>query len=63
MLIAGGIGITPMRAMFWECIKRRIPCCLLYAVRGMEEAAFLQELEEVPYKFLESASPDCAGNC
>jgi len=47
MFIGGGIGITPMRAMFWDCIRRRIPVCLLYAVREVQEAAFLEELQKV----------------
>jgi predicted ferric reductase len=47
MFIGGGIGITPMRAMFWECIRRRIPACVLYAVKEMREAAFFEELQQV----------------
>jgi ferredoxin-NADP reductase len=50
MFVGGGIGITPMRAMFWECIRRRIPVCLLYAVRELQEAAFLEELQQAAAK-------------
>ncbi|KAK9820168.1 hypothetical protein WJX72_007024 [[Myrmecia] bisecta] len=45
LLIAGGIGITPMRAMMREfCGVRRVDTTLLYSVRGLEDAAFLAEL-------------------
>ena len=47
LLIAGGIGITPMRTMFAECIARGIPVTLLYSVRLLEDAAFLAEFQEV----------------
>lgn len=47
LLVAGGIGITPMRTMFAECIKRGIPVTLLYTVRHLEDAAFLAEFQEV----------------
>ncbi|BDA45400.1 probable flavohemoprotein at C-terminar half [Coccomyxa sp. Obi] len=46
LLIAGGIGITPMRTMFAECIERDIPVTLLYSVRLLEDAAFLAEFQE-----------------
>lgn len=47
LLVAGGIGITPMRTMFAECIKRSIPVALLYTARHLEDAAFLAEFQEV----------------
>jgi NAD(P)H-flavin reductase len=47
LLVAGGIGITPMRTIFAECIKRGIPVTLLYTVRHLEDAAFLAEFQEV----------------
>lgn len=47
LLVAGGIGITPMRTMFAECIARGIPVTLLYSVRLLEDAAFLAEFQEV----------------
>ncbi|KAK9901386.1 hypothetical protein WJX75_009774 [Coccomyxa subellipsoidea] len=46
LLVAGGIGITPMRTIFAECIKRGIPVTLLYTVRHLEDAAFLAEFQE-----------------
>ncbi|CAL8471002.1 g10544 [Coccomyxa elongata] len=46
LLIAGGIGVTPMRTMFAECIERGIPVTLLYSVRLLEDAAFLAEFLE-----------------
>ena len=47
LLIAGGIGVTPMRVMFAECILRGYPVTLLYSVRKEEDAAFLEEFREV----------------
>lgn len=49
LLIAGGIGITPMRVMFHDCISRGIPVTLLYSVRNGGEAAFLADLEQVSF--------------
>eukprot|EP00879_Flechtneria_rotunda_P021215 GHRR01022348.1.p1 GENE.GHRR01022348.1~~GHRR01022348.1.p1 ORF type:complete len:620 (+),score=239.70 GHRR01022348.1:1847-3706(+) len=46
LLIAGGIGITPMRTMFLECIKQHRPATLIYSVSCASEAAFLQELRQ-----------------
>ena len=47
LMVAGGIGVTPMRPMFHECIARGIPVTLLYSVRTLADAAFLHELQEV----------------
>ena len=47
LLIGGGIGITPMRVLFYDCITKGIPVTLLYSVRRLDEAAFLQELQQV----------------
>ena len=47
LLVAGGIGVTPMRPMFHECIVRGIPVTLLYSVRTLADAAFLHDLQEV----------------
>lgn len=51
LLIAGGIGVTPMRTMFAECIERGISVTLLYSVRLLEDAAFLAEFLEVCKEF------------
>lgn len=46
LLIAGGIGITPMMAMLEDLRDGEIPYELHYSVRGPEHAAFLARLEE-----------------
>ena len=48
LLIAGGIGITPMRVILHDCISRGIPATLLYSVRSLSDAALLDQLEQVP---------------
>ena len=45
LLIAGGIGITPMRAMLLEFAKQARRAVLLYSVRAAAEAAFAGELQ------------------
>jgi len=49
VLLAGGIGITPFRSLVWSEAEllsaRRIH--LFYSVRVPEEAAFLEELQEM----------------
>ena len=52
LLIAGGIGITPMRPMFLEFVKRGLDVTLLYSVHSLDDAVFLPELAEV--------TPPCA---
>lgn len=47
LLIAGGIGITPMRPMFLGFLKRGLDVTLLYSVRSLDDAVFLPELTEV----------------
>jgi phthalate 4,5-dioxygenase reductase subunit len=44
VLIAGGIGITPMRAMFHELLRRDVPVHLVYLNRSRDETAYLGEL-------------------
>ena len=46
MFLAGGIGITPMRAMFAQ-LKGKCPVTLIYCVRQLQDAIFLRELAEV----------------
>ena len=47
LLVAGGIGITPMRVLLAERLARRLPVTLLYFVRSLAEATFLHEFVEV----------------
>ncbi|KAI3438091.1 hypothetical protein D9Q98_000533 [Chlorella vulgaris] len=56
LLLAGGIGITPLRAMFHELVRRGVPTTLLYSVRSPAEAAFLPELTSLA----QQASADAA---
>jgi phthalate 4,5-dioxygenase reductase component len=44
LLIAGGIGITPMRAMMAELATRGAPFDVIYCTRSPESTAFLDEL-------------------
>ncbi|BAN27292.1 PDR/VanB family oxidoreductase [Caballeronia insecticola] len=43
LLIAGGIGITPMRAMMAELAARNAPFDVIYCTRAPESTAFLDE--------------------
>jgi phenylpropionate dioxygenase-like ring-hydroxylating dioxygenase large terminal subunit/ferredoxin-NADP reductase len=47
LLVAGGIGITPILSMAKRCAAERKPWRLLYCVASRERAAFLQELAEL----------------
>lgn len=47
LLLAGGIGITPLRAMLPELLQRGCPVTLLYSVRDLQDAVFLSEFAEV----------------
>lgn len=47
LLVAGGIGITPMRVLLAERLALRHPVTLLYFVRSVAEAPFLEEFAEV----------------
>jgi ferredoxin-NADP reductase len=59
VLLAGGIGITPFRSLVWseaESLSAR-ELFLFYSVRVPEEAAFLEELQDMEqhnnrYKFI-----------
>lgn len=46
LLVAGGIGITPMRVLLAERLALRQPVSLLYFVRSVAEAPFLEEFAE-----------------
>lgn len=45
VLIAGGIGITPLRALFEQCIQEHRPVTLLYAARSKTDFALRHELD------------------
>jgi ferredoxin-NADP reductase len=49
VLLAGGIGITPFRSLIWNAAESLSPrrLYLFYSVRAPEEAAFLEELQEM----------------
>ena len=49
VLLAGGIGITPFRSLIWSEAESLSPrkILLVYSVRVPEEAAFLEELNEM----------------
>jgi ferredoxin-NADP reductase len=49
VLLAGGIGITPFRSLIWNATQVESPrrILLFYSVRAPEEAAFLEELQEM----------------
>eukprot|EP00208_Stichococcus_sp_RCC1054_P001207 CAMPEP_0206146014 /NCGR_PEP_ID=MMETSP1473-20131121/29247_1 /ASSEMBLY_ACC=CAM_ASM_001109 /TAXON_ID=1461547 /ORGANISM="Stichococcus sp, Strain RCC1054" /LENGTH=576 /DNA_ID=CAMNT_0053542437 /DNA_START=347 /DNA_END=2074 /DNA_ORIENTATION=+ len=46
LLVAGGIGVTPVRAMFDVCLRRAYPVTVLYAIRNLQDAAFLTEFQK-----------------
>lgn len=43
LLVAGGIGVTPIRAMVQVCERRSRPWRLVYAARSRRHAAFVEE--------------------
>ena len=49
VLLAGGIGITPFRSLIWNAAESPSPrrILLFHSVRVPEEAAFLEELQEM----------------
>jgi ferredoxin-NADP reductase len=47
VLIAGGIGITPIRCMVQRLLERQRSFALHYACRSRADAAFLHELQSV----------------
>src|SRR2546421_771328 len=50
LLVAGGIGITPMLSMALHLHAKGVPFRLEYFVRSMEHAAFAQALERAPFR-------------
>ncbi|QHJ01622.1 2Fe-2S iron-sulfur cluster binding domain-containing protein [Xylophilus rhododendri] len=49
VLLAGGIGITPLLAMAWRLHRLGTPFTLHYAVRGQDSAAFAGLLQDTPF--------------
>lgn len=47
LLVAGGIGITPIRSVMEEMLKKGKDVVLLYANRTKEDIVFKQELDEL----------------
>lgn len=47
VLLAGGIGITPLRSMLPEFVQAGVPVTLIYSVKSTADAAFLDEFAEV----------------
>ena len=47
LLIAGGIGITPLRALIEEIPPRRDAITLIYRARSWEDVVFREELEKL----------------
>jgi ferredoxin-NADP reductase len=59
VFLAGGIGITPFRSMLWQAVEQKLlhHLFLFYSNRRPEDAAYLEELEELEkenpnYKFI-----------
>ena len=46
LLVAGGIGVTPFRAMLDGSSRGAQPITLLYCVRTLQEAAFLHDFQK-----------------
>ncbi|PZO13238.1 MAG: oxidoreductase [Burkholderiales bacterium] len=59
LLVAGGIGITPMVSMAQALVKRGLPVTLLYAARTSSELAFAEPLRAL----LGDALVTCASDC
>ena len=66
LLIAGGVGITPMRALFETLpLGPQQDLTLLYRARGLEDVLFRDELEAIArdrgarLEYLLGADPDC----
>ncbi|GAA1665269.1 PDR/VanB family oxidoreductase [Fodinicola feengrottensis] len=47
LLVAGGIGITPMLSMAWEAARRGLDWRMVYAGRSRDSMPFLAELENL----------------
>ena len=49
LLVAGGIGITPLVAMAWELYRRQRPFKMLVFARNRNRIAFADELSSAPF--------------
>ncbi|MBJ7600086.1 MAG: hypothetical protein DLM67_00600 [Candidatus Nephthysia bennettiae] len=50
LLIAGGIGITPLRALAEEMLAEGVDVCLLYRCRRVQDIVFRHELDRLAEK-------------
>lgn len=51
IFIAGGVGITPIRALVEDFLQQDINVVLLYSVKKRDQIIFKQELEELSIKY------------
>jgi ferredoxin-NADP reductase/predicted pyridoxine 5'-phosphate oxidase superfamily flavin-nucleotide-binding protein len=51
LLIAAGIGITPIKAMFRGFLEHNIPITLLYSVRELSETVFRRDFEDLAAQY------------
>ena len=65
LLLAGGIGITPMKAMLPDFLAQHCPVTLLYSVREAQDAAFLPEFAKVGVGWCDDRCQrlSCSGWC
>eukprot|EP01025_Chloroclados_australasicus_P056244 TRINITY_DN6927_c0_g1_i1.p1 TRINITY_DN6927_c0_g1~~TRINITY_DN6927_c0_g1_i1.p1 ORF type:complete len:289 (+),score=50.42 TRINITY_DN6927_c0_g1_i1:56-868(+) len=50
LLVAGGIGVTPIRSMLYEFIKKGTDVTIVYSIRSQKEGPFLEEFKEIVEK-------------
>lgn len=51
VLLAGGIGITPFRAMIPTFLNKGVKVLLVYSVRDVKEVAFLNEFQALAVNY------------
>jgi len=51
LLIAGGIGITPIRAMAEDCAKHGVDAVVMYSAKNSASLTFKKELDELAAQF------------
>lgn len=61
VLIAGGIGITPLLCMARHLVARQRPVHLYYSARSRQDAAFLQDLTPLGNAFTCLYDDECGG--
>jgi len=47
LMIAGGVGVTPIRSLFEQAIKDKMDTCVIYAARDKPQACLNDELSEL----------------